>query len=95
EAPKVEAIRKEHKRSLKLSYKEQRDLDLLPEKIEALEKKLDELNACLTDPECYNQRGLSTVSEELAATELEYEEASDRYLELLEKVEEMEGNQSS
>ncbi len=95
EAPKVEAIRKEHKRSLKLSYKEQRDLDLLPEKIEALEKKLDELNACLADPECYNRRGLSTVSEELAAAELEYEEASDRYLELLEKVEEMEGSQSS
>ncbi|WP_292654663.1 ribosomal protection-like ABC-F family protein, partial [Nitratifractor sp.] len=67
EAPKVEAIRKERKRSLKLSYKEQRDLDLLPEKIEALEQKLDELNACLADPECYNRRGLSTVSEELAA----------------------------
>ncbi len=90
EAPKVEAIRKERKRSLKLSYKEQRDLDLLPEKIEALEQKLDELNACLADPECYNRRGLSTVSEELAAAELEYEEASERYLELLEKVEEME-----
>jgi len=90
EAPKVEAIRKERKHSLKLSYKEQRDLDLLPEKIEALEKKLDELNACLADPECYNQRGLGTVSEELAAAELEYEELSERYLELLEKVEEME-----
>ncbi|WP_457602737.1 ribosomal protection-like ABC-F family protein [Nitratifractor sp.] len=90
EAPKVEAIRKEHKRTLKLSYKEQRDLDLLPDKIEALEKKLDALNACLADPECYNQKGLSTISEELAATELEYEEASDRYLELLEKVEAME-----
>ncbi len=89
EAPKVEAIRKERKRTLKLSYKEQRDLDLLPDKIEALEKRLDELNACLADPECYNQKGLSTVSEELAAAELEYEEASDRYLELLEKVEAM------
>jgi len=92
EAPKVEAIRKERKRTLKLSYKEQRDLDLLPDKIEALEKRLDELNACLADPECYNQKGLSTVSEELAAAELEYEEASDRYLELLEKVEAMEAS---
>ncbi|WP_456427700.1 ribosomal protection-like ABC-F family protein [Nitratifractor sp.] len=92
EAPKVEAIRKERKRTLKLSYKEQRDLDLLPDKIEALEKRLDELNACLADPKCYNQKGLSTVSEELAAAELEYEEASDRYLELLEKVEAMEAS---
>uniref|UniRef100_UPI0025EC8EE7 ribosomal protection-like ABC-F family protein n=1 Tax=Nitratifractor sp. TaxID=2268144 RepID=UPI0025EC8EE7 len=90
EAPKVEAIRKEHKRTLKLSYKEQRDLDLLPEKIEELEKRLDALNACLADPECYNRKGLSALSEELAAAELEYEEASDRYLELLEKVEAME-----
>ncbi len=89
EAPKVETIRKERKRTLKLSYKEQRDLEMLPARIEELEKRLDELNACLADPECYNQRGLSSVSEELAATELEYEEASERYLELLEKVEEM------
>ena len=90
EAPKVEALRKERKRSVKLSYKDQRDLELLPQKIEELEAKLDALNACLADPECYNQKGLSSVSEELAAVELDYEEASERYLELLEKVEEME-----
>ncbi|WP_457607530.1 ribosomal protection-like ABC-F family protein [Nitratifractor sp.] len=88
-APKAEP-RRERKRTVKLSYKEQRDLEMLPEKIEELEAKIDELNACLADPECYNEKGLSKVSEELSAAEAEYESLSDRYLELLEKVEEME-----
>ncbi len=90
-APKEET-KKQRKRSLKLSYKEQRDLDLLPPKIEELESKIDELNACLADPECYKQRGLSTLSEELLSVEEEYSILSDRYLELLEKLEEIEGN---
>jgi len=79
------------KRAKKLSYKEQRDLELLPPKIEELENRIDELNNCLSDPECYNQKGLMTVSKELEEIEREYEELSDRYLELLEKQEELEG----
>jgi ATP-binding cassette subfamily F protein uup len=90
-APKEEPQR-ERKRSVKLSYKEQRDLELLPPMIEELEARIDELNACLADPECYNQKGLSIVSEELAEAEKEYGILSDRYLGLLEKLEEMEQN---
>ncbi len=87
-----EEPKKERKRSLKLSYKDQRDLELLPKKIEELEMQIDELNSCLADPNCYNQRGLSIVSEQLNELESEYEKLGDRYLELLEKVEEIEQN---
>ena len=80
---------KPKKAKQKLSYKEQRDLELLPEKIEKLETLIDEINTCLANPECYNQKGLKEVSEELAKAESEYEELSDRYLELLELQEEL------
>ncbi len=82
---------KQQKKQTKLSYKDQRDLELLPPKIEELEKRIDELNDCLANPDCYNLRGLSEVSKELSSIESEYEELSDRYLELLEKQEELAG----
>ncbi len=72
------------KRQTKLSYKEQRDFDTLPDEIEAIEKKMEEINLCLGDPECYQKKGLSTLSEELEKLEQIYEEKSDRYLEVLE-----------
>jgi len=75
---------KEKKKPTKLSYKDQRDLDSLPDEIEALEAKIDELNACLGDPSCYQEKGLTKLSEELAEVEKLYEEKSERYLELLE-----------
>ncbi len=81
------------KKQTKLSYKDQRDLDRLPDIIEELESKIDELNRCLSNPECYMQRGLSEVASELKELEDEYEEKSDRYLELLELQEELEANQ--
>ena len=77
------------KKPTKLSYKDQRDLDLLPDEIEALEAKIDELNACLGDPECYGQKGLTALSEELAEIEKAYEIKSERYLEVLEMYEEL------
>ena len=78
------------KKQTKLSYKDQRDLDRLPNIIEELESKIDELNKCLSNPECYMQRGLSEVASKLKELEDEYEEKSDRYLELLELQEELE-----
>jgi ATP-binding cassette subfamily F protein uup len=72
------------KKQTKLSYKEQRDFDTLPDEIEALEKEIETLNRCLADPECYREKGLNTLSEELAELEKVYEEKSDRYLEILE-----------
>jgi len=80
---------REKKKPTKLSYKDQRDLDSLPDEIEALEAKMDELNACLGDPACYQEKGLTKLSEELAEIEKLYEEKSERYLELLELQEEL------
>lgn len=80
---KKEVPQKEKKQT-KLSYKEQRDFDTLPDQIEDLEEQIEALNACLQDPECYQQKGLTALSEELSALETVYEEKSERYLELLE-----------
>jgi len=76
----------------KLSYKDQRDLERLPDLIEALEKKMDEINSCLYDPSCYEEKGLVNVADELKKVEAEYEEMSERYLEVLEMEEELENN---
>ncbi len=75
------------KKQTKLSYKEQYDFNTLPDEIEALEEQIRALNACLANPACYQQKGLSTLSEALTACQKEYEEKSDRYLEILEIVE--------
>ena len=72
------------KKQTKLSYKEQKDYDILPDQIEALEKEIDALNACLQNPECYQEKGLTALSDELSKLESIYEEKSDRYLEVLE-----------
>ena len=75
------------KKPTKLSYKDQRDLELLPAKIEELEERIDAINACLYDPDCYEAEGIVAVSEQLAELEKEYEAVSERYLEVLEKQE--------
>jgi ATP-binding cassette subfamily F protein 3 len=80
------------KKKTKLSYKEQRAYESLPTQIEELEAKIEELNNCLGNPECYQEKGLSELSQELADTEVLYETKSDEYLELLELVEELEGS---
>jgi len=79
------------KQKTKLSYKEQQDLEKLPLIIEELEAKIDEINSCLYDPACYEEKGLLNLTEELAKVEAEYELKSERYLEVLEIEEELEG----
>ena len=86
----IESKPKTKKAKTKLSFKEQRAYDNLPNEIEALENQIEELNNCLSNPDCYNQRGLSEISEELSKLEEIYEAKSDEYLELLELVEELE-----
>jgi len=54
---KPKDIRKPKKQT-KLSYKEQRDLELLPIRIDELEEKIDEVNKCLYNPDCYQERNL-------------------------------------
>ena len=77
------------KTKTKLSYKDQRDLERLPDLIEALEAKIDEINACLYDAACYEAKGLINVTDELKKVEAEYEVMSERYLEVLEMEEEL------
>ena len=72
------------KKQTKLSYKEQQDYDKLPDEIEALEEQISTINECLYNPDCYEEKGLVALSEELSKLEADYEEKSDRYLEVLE-----------
>jgi len=87
EKPKVEP----KKRKRKLSYNEKRELESLPNEIEILENRIAEINSCLADPECYQEKGIQNLTDELNDLEVEYNLKADRYLELLELQEELEG----
>ncbi|MFY4795164.1 ribosomal protection-like ABC-F family protein [Aliarcobacter butzleri] len=75
------------KKQTKLSYKDQREYDLLPKEIEELESKLEEINNCLANPKCYEQKGIVAISKELEDTKELYELKVERFLELEELVE--------
>lgn len=75
------------KKQTKLSYKDQNDYNKLPEEIEKLEEKIEEINECLMNPACYEQKGIVAVSKELEETEAIYEEKVERFLELEELIE--------
>jgi len=86
-APKKQKPKKKPK---KLSYKEQRELEELPKLIEELEITIAQIEECLADPDCYQEKGLVSLSEELEEIKKIYEEKVERYLELEEKREEFE-----
>lgn len=73
-------------RSLKLSYKEQKEYDELPQKIETLEEEISELKNCLSNPECYQKMGLTSLGETLSQKEEALEPLIERFLEIEEKV---------
>jgi len=75
------------KKQNKLSYKDQRDYDMLPDEIEKLELQIEELNQCLSNPECYAQKGIVAVSQELEEVKEVYETKVERFLELEELIE--------
>ena len=79
----VQAVKKQ----TKLSYKDQREYDMLPQELEDLELKLEEINACLMDSKCYEQKGIVAMSQELDATKEIYEAKVERFLELEEQIE--------
>ena len=83
--------RQTERKKKKLSYNEKRELESLPDEIETLENRIAELNECLANPECYRERGIQNLTEELNELEVEYNTKADRYLELLELQEELEG----
>ena len=71
----------------KLGFNEQREYESLPLEIEKFETQIEELNSCLMDPKCYEQKGIVAVSQELEMVEKTYEEKVERFLELEELVE--------
>ncbi len=83
--------RQTEKKKKKLSYNEKRELESLPDEIETLENRIAELNECLANPECYREKGIQNLTDELNELEVVYNTKADRYLELLELQEELEG----
>jgi ATP-binding cassette subfamily F protein uup len=61
EKPKAAPVKEKPKAAAKLSYKDQRELDELPKKIEALEGELDELHQTMAAPDFY-QSGAAAMA---------------------------------
>ncbi len=78
---------------LRLTFKEKMALESLPGEIEKLEAQIDELNACLADPECYAEKGIGTLAKELEALEESYEAKVEELLAIEEKVERIEAGE--
>ncbi len=89
----IKEMPKELKKEVfKLSFKEKEALKVLPTKIENLEEEIESINNCLADPECYQDKGLSKLGEELETKEHEYEALIEELLRIEEKVEIIENN---
>jgi ATP-binding cassette subfamily F protein uup len=78
------AAAKPVERKHKLSYKDQRELDALPERIESLESQQAGLEAKMSDPEFYQQEHavVQDVLAQAAQIEQELEQALERWTEL-------------
>ncbi|MEO1729885.1 MAG: ATP-binding cassette domain-containing protein [Pseudomonadota bacterium] len=73
----------------KLSYKDQRDYDLLPARIEELEAAIAKGEAILSDPDLFSKdpQRFATISKGIENARGEKDEAEERWLELAERVE--------
>ena len=85
-----QAQKQKSKTGAKLSYKQTQILSSHPEKIAALEAKIKELNAGLSDPKIYQQIGLTTLYNDLEAAKNELETLENEYFEVLEIAENLE-----
>lgn len=92
ESVKEKPVERVKQKELKLTYKEKIALEKLPHEIEELEKQIDEKNACLSNPSCYEQIGITVLADELQKLKTAYDEKVDELLAIEEKVEEIEGN---
>lgn len=81
------------KKTAKLSYKQQQILDTYPEKIEEIEKRIEELNHALSDPKIYQEIGLQTLFEELEDKKGELGILEHEYYSVLEIQHAIENNQ--
>ncbi len=75
----------------KLSYKDQRELDMLPEKMEKLEAEKEQLEAAMADPDLFakNPDKFQKTSDRLTQVQQEIEISEERWLELEMMVEEL------
>jgi ATP-binding cassette subfamily F protein uup len=82
------AVQKQSKPD-KLSYKDQRDYELLPARIEELEGAIAKGEQILSDPELYTQdpQKFATISKGLENARAEKDAAEERWLEIAEMVE--------
>ena len=73
----------------RMSYKLKRELDILPERIESLEKKIQDLTKELENPNLYQENFIHAqqVTQDLARYKESLKEAEDRWLELTEMAE--------
>ena len=85
-----QAQKQKSKTGAKLSYKQTQILSSHPEKIAALEAKIKELNAGLSDPKIYQQIGLTALYNDLEAVKSELETLENEYFEVLEIAENLE-----
>jgi ATP-binding cassette subfamily F protein uup len=78
-----------HRAPTKLSYKDQRDFDLLPGRIDEIEAAIAQNEAALADPDLYarDPDRFSALTKAIADARAEKEAAEERWLELAERVE--------
>ncbi len=88
-ANKSSNTQEQRRKATKLSYKLQRELDLLPDQIERLEKQIETLQRHISGEDFYNQpyEESQAILQQLASTQAELDKATHRWLEL----EEMKG----
>lgn len=79
------SARTERNRTNKLSYKEQRELDSLPERIALLEAEQSELNRRLADPATYQVSTVAGTSPDLAGMSARIAAIDEELLQLLER----------
>ena len=77
------------RQATKLSYKDQRDYDLLPGRIEALEAAIARDEAALHDPDLYarDPKGFAALTAAIERARAERDSAEERWLELAERIE--------
>ncbi len=82
--PAQERVRPQKERPQKLSFKEERELEALPDRIAGLEEEQERLHQTLADPEFYKSAGseVAAVNARLEALESELAEAYRRWEEL-------------
>ena len=88
------AERRKNKNKTKLSYKEQRELDKLPEEIEKLESGIAALQSKIAGPTFYSQKNdnVQATLQELSSTEALLEQHIERWSELESKQDSLQSN---